>query len=229
MRDYRLSLRPHPQDKNLADIADWSSRPEWAHGRIRDFWGGVWKRYAVKGPQTLTLEVSRNYSYNTILAGVFLDELNETPAPYFRPSQARSKLGRDEKHIGKSAANYEAGIDEKQSADRLFEALDRMRVVNPLRWASEKRRFYLPLLRWYREAPHQVSPEDVPQVYSRLASCLYQAQMYDEWEKYLKRLGLVPAREIEKSLKWDGKGSYSGRGRKAVLHICHVGKREKVL
>lgn len=42
---------------------------------VADFGGGVYKRFAVSGPLELNVRIWRNLSENTILAGVFLDEL----------------------------------------------------------------------------------------------------------------------------------------------------------
>jgi hypothetical protein len=83
-RDYRLSVRPHAVGQPLNDITGFEQQPELARARIRDFWGGVYKRFLVRGPREITIEVNRNYSYNTILAGVFLDLVDEQPPPYFR-------------------------------------------------------------------------------------------------------------------------------------------------
>ena len=71
MRDYRVSIRRYPGDVPLRNLDGVEAWPELSRARIRDFWGGVYKRFMVSGPQTLTIEVNRNYSFNTILAGVF--------------------------------------------------------------------------------------------------------------------------------------------------------------
>ena len=82
-RDYRLSLRARPAKYGLETVRGFEEWPELAQGRIHDFRGGVWKRFLVRGPQALTVEVNRNHSFNTVLAGLFLDRLDEQPAPYF--------------------------------------------------------------------------------------------------------------------------------------------------
>lgn len=46
-----------------------------ARARVRDFCGGVYKSFAVKGPDTYLVRINRNGSYNTICSGVFLDAL----------------------------------------------------------------------------------------------------------------------------------------------------------
>ena len=83
LRDYRLSLRPLRNDIPLKDTNDFDQQPELAHGRIRDFWGGVWKRFLVRGPLVLGVQVNRNNSFNTVLPAVMLDAVDEEPARTF--------------------------------------------------------------------------------------------------------------------------------------------------
>src|SRR5690606_39031732 len=42
---------------------------------VRQLGGGVYKRFAVRSPQTLTVHIWRNASMNTLLSGMFLDTL----------------------------------------------------------------------------------------------------------------------------------------------------------
>lgn len=49
--------------------------PPLAQTRVRDFWGGVHKQFIVQGPATYWLKVGRNYSFNTIVSSVMLDEV----------------------------------------------------------------------------------------------------------------------------------------------------------
>ena len=37
----------------------------------------------MRGPTELTIRVARNWSFNTLLAGVMLDPIDERPPPYF--------------------------------------------------------------------------------------------------------------------------------------------------
>ena len=89
-RDYLVSVRPHPQGTDLFDISEFDDQPEWASSRWHDFWGSSWKRFAVRGPQELTIRLDRHNSLNTILAGAFLDEINEEPEAYFDARPAES-------------------------------------------------------------------------------------------------------------------------------------------
>jgi hypothetical protein len=229
MRDYRISLRAHPGKQPLSATEDFSARPELANGRLRDFWGGVWKRYLVRGPKALTVEVSRNYSYNTILAGVFLDTLEEKPQPYFfkttiaapRPKMWAGLPVRDVS-LNPAAQSDNGGLEESgageaEAASRLFEVLERVRGTNPSWWARESRRGYLALIRWYQAARLQTRPEEMASLNQRLGTCYFQVQMFEPWEALIQKQGLLTPREIEKALRWDRKGKpESGTNRQAI-------------
>ena len=99
-RDYTVSIRPHPGHASLdvykdgciiigswVDVGGFDEKPELAGARIREFWGGVYKQFLVRGPVKLMFEINRNYSFNTILAGVMLDLVDELPPPYFQTRQ----------------------------------------------------------------------------------------------------------------------------------------------
>lgn len=45
---------------------------------VRDFEQGVYHHFAIQGPQTITFRVFRNLSMNTLLQGIFVDNLTET-------------------------------------------------------------------------------------------------------------------------------------------------------
>jgi hypothetical protein len=69
-RDYLISLFKYKADPALAEKS-----PVLAQGRVVDFRGGVYKRFRVTGPAIFFVKVSRNYSFNTICSGTFLDRL----------------------------------------------------------------------------------------------------------------------------------------------------------
>ena len=211
LRDYRFSLRPHPAPLPLNSIEGFDAWPELAHGRIRDFWGGVYKRFLVRGPQTLTVQINRNYSFNTILAAVFLDALSETPEPYF--SQPKITLAQT-----RVASNVAPPADsEAATVELLWHELERVQRENPAWWATEGREVYARLLPWLEAARTEASAAELPQVLARLGSCYYQLCQFEAWEALQKKRGLTPAREIEKALTWDGDSDSSGYGRAAIL------------
>lgn len=214
LRDYRFSLRPHPANLPLNAIDGFDNWPELASGRIRDFWGGVYKRFLVRGPQTLTVQVNRNYSFNTILAGVFLDAVDETPEPYF----PAPKITLAQSRAAKTAAPALPTADnEAATVEQLWRELERVQSENPTWWATEARAVYARLLPWFAAARPETDAQNTPQVLARLGSCYYQLCLFEPWEALQKQRGLTTAREIEKSLTWDGKSDSSGYGRVAVL------------
>lgn len=73
-RDYLVSLLPY-----RVRMSDAIALPALAHTRVRDFWGGVYKSFLVRGPHPYYLRVARNNSLNTICSAVFIDKL--LPAP----------------------------------------------------------------------------------------------------------------------------------------------------
>jgi hypothetical protein len=69
-----------------------------------------------------------------------------------------------------------------------------MSFKNEAWWAENKRRIYLPLLRW------QLAQNNSP----ALAASYYQLNRFSDWENQLQEQGVITAREIEKAIRWDG-------------------------
>jgi len=219
-RDYRLSVRTH-SGLFLEDVRGFNTQPELAHGRVRSFWGGVWKRFLVRGPATLTVEVNRNSSFNAIMCAVMLDLVDEAPAPYFRTvAQWNAREAADEQerrfltlHPGK----FVPAQSEAQAASLLFDRLNEKRLTNSVWWATEGRRDYAALLRWYTQNSQKPPKTLQSQRDLHLATCEYQMGQYSLWEKWQQAAGLTTARQIEQSLRWDGvTNSYSGLGYQIV-------------
>ena len=205
-RDCTISVRPHPGRTSLDehhgnttvmrsffDIEEFDQKPELAHSRIVDFWGGVYKRFLVRGPAKLTIQVNRNHSFNSMLNGVMLDLVDELPPPYFQTREAWEQAQAQQKGTN----TFEAATDESTAAQQLAAGLKAVSFSNPAWWAENKRRFCLPLLRW------QLADNSTNNS-SALATSFYQLNLFASWEKQLKAQGLTPAREIEKALRWDG-------------------------
>lgn len=210
MRDYRISVRTRPAGLKLDDVADFEKWPEVARSRQRDFWGGVYQKFMVRGPQELTIEMHRNNSFNTALTGVFLDEVNEEPAPYFRQNKA-------------PLAAVEPQLPESETVSQLWDALEKARTTNTAWWMSEGRRFYAPLVRWHQMARLRTTAAAMPRLNARLGTGYYNLNLYPQWEDTQQRRGLTPARDIEKALQYDeptiannAGDEFSGRGRRTV-------------
>jgi hypothetical protein len=206
-RDYEISIRPHPGraslDKRIGnttimrsfyDIAEFDQKPELAHARAHDFYAGVYKRFLVRGPAKLTIQVNRNYSFNTILSGVMLDLVDELPPPYYCTRQEWEQK-QAVTSAQKSSPAFIPADNAAEAAERLASALAAMPAKNETWWAENKRRIYQPLLRW-QLAGKTNSPA--------LASSYYQLNLFSDWEKQLQQRGVVTAREIEKAIRWDG-------------------------
>jgi len=187
-------------------------------------------------------EVNRNHSYNAILSGVMLDLVDEDPPPYFHTLDQWKAIGAEREKLRQTLLSerkngtappktFLPAKTESEAAERLFEEVERMRLWNPVGWATQRRRFYGPLLRWYlprleRDEQAQEPPLENKILLKRLATCCYHLGLYAKWEEYQKMQGLLPAREIEKALRWDGKTSYSGKGYETVsAYLAEHGRK----
>ena len=224
-RDFRLSVKAHTPGQPLYEIAGFEKQPELARARMTDFRNGVYKRFMVRGPTEVTFQVARNHSFCTILAGVFLDLVDEYPVPYFQTADEwqRARAAREKEQQALQAEwlsgstnlqRFGPGKSEAEGTARLFDEVERMRLVNPVWWSKESRPFYAAALRWTLAYLRSLPPgPDKQRLYARAATCYYQLGLYEQWEAAQTLLGKTPARQIEKALRWDGKTySYQGKG-----------------
>ena len=70
-----LLLQDTAQNNDDAQLARVDALPTQARTRVTDFWGGVYKQFALRGPATFHFKVRRNHSNGTTMAGVMLDAL----------------------------------------------------------------------------------------------------------------------------------------------------------
>jgi hypothetical protein len=213
-RDWRISLREH-KSSNLLDITDFDKEPELAHARIYGFCGGVWKRFLVRGPISLTIQIDRNHSYNTNLEAITLDLVDEDPPPYFHTALQWLAMGvkqnRERAQLvaawqaaykGTTTVPFVTATTQAEAADRIMDQLDHIRLINPAWWAANSPRFYETLLPWYeRAAKGSISSKAVRTARAHLGTCCYQACQFSEWEECQGALGLIPARQIELALR----------------------------
>jgi hypothetical protein len=73
-----LELKPY-----ISAPAAWDRQPTLARGRVQDFLGGEYQCFVVTGPAQYHLKINRNYSFNTMCEGVFVDRLT---GPGFAPA-----------------------------------------------------------------------------------------------------------------------------------------------
>jgi hypothetical protein len=233
-RDYAISVRAHAAGRPLYEIEDFSTRPELARGRMRDFWGGAYKRFLVRGPTQITFSVSRNHSFNTILAGVMLDLVDERPVPYFHAveewkaladaqDKERRNLQAEWSSGGTHLARFRPARTAAEAAARVFDELERMRLVNLVWWAREGRPFYARLVRWHISViPGRPAGLEKESLYSRAATSFYALGLFGKWEAGQTLHGETTTRRIEKALCWDGVTfSYQGKGHEIVTALLN--------
>ena len=231
MRDYLYSVYFHDPSQRLGDVMNFDDMPSLAQSRQRDFWSGVYERFLVRGPIQLTVEVAKNNSHNTLLSGAFLDLVDEQPAPYFgtvdkwhvrqnaREQEINELLSQS---VTARAARFAPASDEADAAGRLFLEVERLRDLNPIEWAQRSRPVYEALARWARMARSNTNLNKNTQLLKQEATCFYWMNSYSNWEVLQRREGLTPARDIEKSLKWDGQSS-DGEGFQVITaHLPHL-------
>jgi hypothetical protein len=225
LRDYLLSVRLHATGQPLLAIAGFEKQPELARARMNDIWSGAYKRFLVRGPTEITLRVGRNHSFNTILAGVFVDLVDEYPVPYFQ-SMAEWQLAVADREKERQALQAEwlsaGGANlrrfrpkqtDAEAAMSIFDEVERMRLVNAAWWSRESRPFYAACLRWTPKLLRDLSPgPDKQRHYAGAATCYYQLGLYEKWEAGQKVLGMRTARQVEKALRWDGVSDFDGKG-----------------
>ena len=78
-RDYRIEIRPFLPPWGRNKPKGWERRfdasPLLAESRVRDFHGGVYHRFVLNEGR-YTLRIHKSGSFNTTLAGVFLDKID---------------------------------------------------------------------------------------------------------------------------------------------------------
>jgi hypothetical protein len=112
--------------------------------------------------------------------------------------------------MGKTPAVFVPAGNAAEAAQRLAQALAEMPFKNEAWWAENKRRIYLPLLRWQLA---ETNRDDS----LALASSYYQLNRFSDWEGWLQEQDVVIAREIEQAIRWDGvMQSYTGMGNQII-------------
>jgi hypothetical protein len=216
-RDYTVSIRSHPNNLPLDNIDDFSQWTELARGRVCQFRGGVWKRYLVRGPNELTIQIGSDFSYDTLLTSVMLDLPDEEPAPYFMSvkswqAQSTAKHKQIEEQYKAQLKQATAHVslpktqNEAAAANALCERLSDLRYSNPVWWAANKSRYYGALLTYYSSVrDSSKSRKPTKELLQKIGTCRYELALYSEWESTQMARGLKTARSIEKSLTYDGK------------------------
>jgi hypothetical protein len=59
-------------------------KPPFARCRVRNFWGGVHVQFIVTGPHNYLVKIDRNYSFNTIMSSVTVDQVFGEPTLFVK-------------------------------------------------------------------------------------------------------------------------------------------------
>jgi sugar lactone lactonase YvrE len=223
-RDFAMEIKEHGPSL-LSDISDFDARPDLATTRVLNFYYGVYKRFLVEGPAELTIKVCRQYSLNANISGLMLDLPDERPVPYFMSVDQWHNLQAARERetavfMQKWQSNHRfmdapAAESDDEAAKRLSQMLLRLQDWNPEWWAIHRRQLAALLARWCEA---KLSDNSLPlEELSLKGECFYEADMYSDWESCLSAQGVTSARQIEKSLRWDGvTPAYSGHGYETV-------------
>jgi hypothetical protein len=222
VRDYILSLRLLAEGKT--SIEETGDQSDLTEARVHDFYHGVYKRFLVQGPIRIGYKVDRNYSVNTTLSGIMLDLPEECPPPYFQAESKweEARRERDAKLAQIAAARHERSqateyTTEKEAVLSAMKQLQDLQDLNPKWWAAHSRKFYVSLFCWLKAC----KPDQ--EILAGRAQCCHALCLFDQWENYQGKFGLVTARSIEKQLKWDGiTASLSGAGNRVVSRFVEA-------
>jgi sugar lactone lactonase YvrE len=123
--------------------------PVIAQGRVKDFWGGVYKGFALRGGEKYSVQIHDNWSFNTILSGVFIDPIVVSPEekPFMAdiPRVLYAFDREDADELKNSIAKAPEGVS--QDILGVLSALQEDRQKSPLAFVSNRRRRGLLLLR----------------------------------------------------------------------------------
>jgi hypothetical protein len=56
-------------------LRDETAAPTLARARVHNFWGGVYERFALRGPAFYRFEIQKNHSMNAICSGLLIDRI----------------------------------------------------------------------------------------------------------------------------------------------------------
>jgi len=143
-----------------------------------------------------------------MLAAVMLDLVDEDPPPYFHAVAEWDtiKAARQSAFVSKTQQDFQPAATESEAVTKLVEGLQRAQLVNPDWWAVNQARYHAMLARLGTDASVGASTGTV----------FYNLHLYEFWEGAQRIQGLIPARDMEKSLRWDSTPSCSGKGRQFI-------------
>lgn len=190
-RDYLITIKPYCRSEE-----EFISAKEFARSRMMKFWGGVYKIFVVTGPASYTVQLHDNWSFNTILAGVFIDPIVYTEEHRRLNSdvdRVRYNLNTIEPQILFAPAEKD-GLNASAQALKLLGMFEQLRSTRPLFFTVRSRTDALSILRALQEDPLPNVPR---QLVKRVqAECLNVARLF-EWRDTVYSQLSGPAR-VEK-------------------------------
>jgi sugar lactone lactonase YvrE len=195
-RDYLLTLKPICKTE-----AEFAQAPTLSRSRVRDFWGGVYKRFVVAGDRKYTLQIHPNWSFNTIVSGVFFDPVIDPPDGKWGGDPFNLPIPRILKAINAVDAgglrNYWRGkeSDANYGVVTTFGSLEQWRFKDPVGWATHARRDYLVLLRTMEK---DLKPSGMwPEVWERVkAECCNQVRLFERRDELYARKPVIPSTKL---------------------------------
>lgn len=177
-RDYLLTIKPYCRTEE-----EFISANELARSRMMQFWGGVYKVFVITGPAKYTVQLHDNWSFNTILAGVFFD-----PLIYTRENRRYNRdLDRVRYSLNgiKTELLFDPAAQDRSSASaqalKFMGMFEQLRSTRPLHFAVRSRMQAIPILR-------TLEMESVQPAFSQLvkkskAECLHQIRHFNYRDK----------------------------------------------
>jgi len=254
-RDYVVSMIPvsagyHFGTASRPNTAPLAKMRGISQSRVVNFWGGVWKRFLVRGPVKLAIRLAKNYSLNTILQAATLDPLAEHPAPYYygckawqvhekRRAKFRTQLAAawrtspvpwhrhpDDGPADKPSANS----SDQQScalAAHIIHALNLLEHRNSAAWEANQGLAYTEVLRRC-VARYGADPKDAT-IAAVAERCHYHLALFHRWEAVEKSRGMLTSRQIEEGLRWNPETAFlSVNGFQAIrYYVRDLDKEEE--
>jgi len=191
----------HQMDHTVlpSEMAAYEKMPCLASSRVRDFCGGVHKRFLLRGPARYTLRIGRNHSFNTTFSSLMLDrlEMPDVTGLGGRLRWSGGKLDLKKWFVQDEEGGVEAG------ADRLLERLEMLRARNAPAWSLAREKALTAALRSYRAAMRARISEGgelPPDLYERILVkanlCQFGLGLIQQWEKGCDVLELTTPREV---------------------------------
>ena len=207
-RDFAISIRRHPRADSVENDLSFHSEPNLVTARVCTFYGGVWKRFLVRGPIDITVRISRNHSFNANFAALALDSIHQYAGPYFSahaPSLA-SFAYNPGLAIPSVRVHHPAALRPSLvGADAVLHRLAAARRRSIGCFARNMPAFAL-IAREYAVALSTLrgDPRAERQCREALTACFWNTCMFGRAEAGEAGLHLVTARQIELALKWGG-------------------------